>query len=65
MNHKFFCREEFNKLVDNTKGYTFGQCIYAIMSCGKKDKKADLLEISDAEMYNLIIETIKKEKEDE
>lgn len=65
MNHKFYCREEWNKLIDNTRGYSFGQCMYALMSCGKMNKKADLLEVSDAEMYNLITETIKKEKEDE
>jgi hypothetical protein len=64
MNHKFYCREEWNRLLDNTKGYTFGQCVYAMMSCGKINK-ADLTKISDAEMLNLIRETIKREQEDE
>ena len=64
MNYRYFCEEEFNNLLSSVKGYRFGECIYAIMSCGKIKDRNDLLYISDEDMHKLIIKTIKKEKDE-
>ena len=65
MNYKYFCKEEWDSLLNTMKGYTFGQCMFAILSCGGIKDRKELLGISDEQMHKLIIKTVKKEKDEQ
>ena len=64
MNNRYFCQEEWVVLLSELKRYSFGECMYAVMSCGEINSKKDLLNISDEEMYTLIKRTVTKEIEE-
>ena len=64
MNYRIFCQEEWESLLSNFKTYTFGECMFAIMSYGKITDKKQLLSITDEDMHKLIIKTAKKEKDE-
>ncbi len=65
MNYRIFCQEEWEALLGNFKNYSFGECMFAVMSCGKITDKKQLLSITDEEMHKLILKTIKKEKDEQ
>ena len=64
MNYRVFCQEEMNNLLDSFKTMSFGECLYAILACGAIKDKKELLSINDNDMYNLISQTIKRERDE-
>jgi len=58
-------REMFDKLVEGNPTYSFGEILYSFcrLYSGSDAKISDLINITDEEMYGLIYEASKIEKE--